>query len=43
MFKKKENNEKNINYVQINQEIKSKTIEKSEKDSNDFINFLVIF
>ena len=35
--------DKNINYVQINQEIKSKTIEKSEKDSNDFINFLVIF
>ena len=35
--------EKNINYVQINQEIKSKTIEKSEKGSNDFISFLVIF
>ena len=30
---------KNINYVPINQEIKGKTIEKSEKGSNDFINF----
>ena len=38
-----ENKEKNINYVQINQEIKSKTIEKSEMDPNIFINFLVIF
>ena len=35
--------DKNINYVQINQEIKSKTIEKSEKDSNIFIKILVIF
>ena len=35
--------EKNINYVQINQEIKSKTIEKSEMNSNIFIKFLVIF
>ena len=35
--------EKNINYVQINQEIKSKTIEKSEMDPNIFIKFLVIF
>ena len=35
--------EKNINYVQINQEILSKTIEKSEMNSNIFIKFLVIF
>ena len=34
---------KNINYIQINQEKLSKTIEKSEKDSNIFIKFLVIF
>ena len=31
--------EKNINYIQINQEMKSKTIEKSEKGSNNFTNF----
>ena len=35
--------EKYINYVQIDQEITSKSIEKSEIDPNDFINFLVIF
>ena len=29
---------KNINYIQINQEKLSKAIEKSEKDSNIFIN-----
>ena len=34
---------KNINYIQINQEKLSKTIEKSEMDPNIFINFLVIF
>ena len=28
-----ENKEKNINYIQINQEIKSKTMEKLEMDS----------
>ena len=38
-----ENNEKNIKYVKINQEIKSRTIEKSEKDSNIFIKILVFF
>ena len=35
--------EKNINYVQINQEILSKTLEKSERDSNIIISILVIF
>ena len=35
--------EKNINYVQINQEKSEDTIEKSEMISNIFINFLVIF
>ena len=34
--------EKNINYVQINQERISKAIEKSEMDPNIFIKFLVI-
>ena len=43
MFFKKENNEKNINYVQINQEMKSMAIEKSKMDPNIFIKFLVIF
>ena len=38
-----ENNEENINYIQINQEIKNKTIEKSEMDPNIFIKILVIF
>ena len=38
-----ENNEENINYVQINQEMKNKAIEKSEMDPNIFTNFLVIF
>ena len=33
----------NINNIQINQEIKSKTIEKSEKVSNNCTNFLVVF
>ena len=35
--------EKNINYVQINQEWLSKTIEKSGMNSNLFIKFLVSF
>ena len=38
-----ENNEENINYIQINQEMKNKTIEKSEMDANIFIKILVIF
>ena len=38
-----ENIRENINHVQINQEIISKTIEKSEMNSNIFIKFLVIF
>ena len=38
-----ENNEENINYIQINQEMKNKTIEKSEKRPSDFIKFLGIF
>ena len=33
----------NINNIQINQEIKNKTIEKSEKGSNNFTKLLVIF
>ena len=35
--------EKNSNYIQNNQEKLSKTIEKSEMNSNIFIKFLVIF
>ena len=38
-----ENNEENINYIQINQEMKNKTIEKSEMCSNIFIKILGIF
>ena len=38
-----ENNKKNVNYIQINQEMKDKTIEKSEKRSSNFTNFLVTF
>ena len=35
--------EQNSNYIQINQEKISKTIEKSEMNSNIFIKFLVLF
>ena len=42
MFKKR-NNEENANYIQINQEMKNKAIEKSEMDPNIFIKILVIF
>ena len=35
--------EKYSNYIQINQEKISKTIEKSEMNSNIFIKFLVLF
>ena len=35
-LKKKENNEENANYKQINQEMKNKTIEKSEKMPSKF-------
>ena len=37
------NNEENINYIQINQEMEYKTIEKSEKRPSNFTKFLVIF
>ena len=37
-----ENNEENVNYFQINQEMQNKTIEKSEKRPSGFINFLGI-
>ena len=43
MFKNRNKRENKINYVQINQEIKSKTIEKSEKGSNNFKKILMIF
>ena len=38
-----DNNEENINYVQLNQEMKNKAIEKSEMDPNIFVKILVIF
>ena len=38
-----ENNEENVNYIQINQEMKNKTIEKSEKRPSNFMKFLGIF
>ena len=38
-----ENNEENANYIQINQEMKNKTIEKSEKRASNFIKLLGIF
>ena len=31
-----ENNKENVNYIQINQEMKSKTIEKSENKSSNY-------
>ena len=41
MFKKG-NNEGNTNYIQINQEMKNKTIEKSEKGPSNFTKILGI-
>ena len=38
-----ENDEENIKYIQINQDIKNKTIEKLEMGPNIFIKILVIF
>ena len=38
-----ENNEENANYIQINPEIKNKTIEKSENRPRNFTKFLGIF
>ena len=40
---KMENNEENSNYIKINQEMKSKTIEKSEKRPSNFTKILGIF
>ena len=37
-----ENNEENINYIQINQEMKNKTTEKSEKRPSNFTKILLI-
>ena len=40
---KMENNGEKVNYIQINQEMKDKTIEKSENRSSNYTNFLGIF
>ena len=38
-----ENNEEKVNYIQINQEMKDKTIEKSENRSSNYTIFFGIF
>ena len=38
-----ENNEENANYIQINQEMENKTIEKSEQRPSNFTKNLGIF
>ena len=38
-----ENNGKKVNYIQINQEMKDKTIEKSDNRSSNYTIFLGIF